>query len=109
MSWLTTSRRSAALRLFCQYRLERVDLQVALGQQFLEADVLIGQAFELFGVVDGHALMAPAPTIEGDFRDAMLATHLRDGRGARFGLLKNGDDLLGGEHSIIGSLVAGLP
>ena len=39
-------------------------------------------------------MIAPAPTVEGDFIDAVLATQFSDGLCAGLGLAQNGDNLL---------------
>jgi fibronectin-binding autotransporter adhesin len=72
---------------------QRVDVQVRLGQQFLELVVLGLQLAQAPGIGHIHAAVLGAPFVEGRVAEAALATQLLD-RQASFGLPDETDDLL---------------
>jgi hypothetical protein len=79
----------------------RHPLQIALGQQTLEAAVLAFEFFETMGLRDAHAALEFSPPVEGGLREVMLAADFLDGHLAPFGLVQDGDNLLRGKLSLL--------
>ena len=79
--------------LFLKQFFDNVYLQVALGQEVLEAGILFFEISDAGRVRGIHAAKAGAPAIEGTLRNVVLAADLGDRAIALFGLLQEGDDL----------------
>ena len=79
--------------VFCQQLFERIDFEVALGQQPLEPGLFLLQLTEALGFRDAHPPELLAPAIEGGLGDAMCTANGADHLLTAFGLLHNLDDL----------------
>ncbi len=73
-----------------------MDVQVRLGQEFLELIVLGLQVAQLGRIGGLHAAKARAPLVKGRLAKATRAANVLDGH-ARFSLLEESDDLLVGK------------
>ena len=78
--------------------LQRLDVQVRLGQQPLQAVVLL--FFQALGVFDLHAAVLGPPLVEAGRAEAVLASQLSH-RHPGIRLLDEPDDLLGGETTLL--------
>ena len=83
-----------ASEVFSQDLLDRVDLQVPLGQEPLEPLVFLLQLPQSSRLRDRKPRVLAPPPIERELRNPLLPADLHDRHPARFSLLQNPDDLL---------------
>ena len=88
----------AGLALYPEPDLERLQVQVRFGQQFLEPGVLDFKVLQAPGLVGFHAAVLGTPLVERGFAESALAADLLD-RQARLGLLQEPNDLLFGKST----------
>src|SRR5215211_9465373 len=100
-SWATATacRRAAGVTSFCQQPLERLVVEHGVGQQLLEAEVLLLQRSEPLGLRHVHPGILGAPLVEGRRRDVVAPAKLVELR-ARLVLADDADDLLLGETAL---------
>jgi hypothetical protein len=75
--------------IFCQGYLQRIDFQIALGEQPLEAGILPFQLSQPLGVWHGHATELLAPAVECLLADPVLTAQHTDGLLAMLGLVQH--------------------
>src|SRR5215213_11084947 len=81
---------------FCQYLLECVDFEHALGEQALEPTILLFSFLKTLCLNDAHASICLAPAVECRLGNAVFATHSTNGLFSPFGLFQDLDNLFGG-------------
>lgn len=79
---------------------QRFEVQVGLGQQFLELGVLRLNFAQPCGLAGLHPAELGAPLVEGRFAEAAQAAQFVD-RHSGFSLLEESDDLLIGESALL--------
>jgi hypothetical protein len=87
------------LALYPKGGVERVDVQMGLGQQLLELGVLALELTQSLGIGHVHAAVVRTPLVEGGVTEAAFAAQLLD-RQACFRLPDEPDDLLFGESAL---------
>src|SRR5690606_10378696 len=97
----------AGLAFYPEADLQRLDIQMGVGQQPLEPAVLGLELLQALGVLGLRAAVLGPPGVEAGGTEAVLATQFRH-RHAGLGLLDESDDLLGCEATLAHVRLLGL-